>query len=355
LFYDGQGTQPGAPMATQHELRTEPTSSRWLLYVLLGVLALIPVAFFAVGPLSGGSFSLEGPGGPLVAFSAGVLSFISPCVLPIVPIYITHLSGASIQAGGVTADRRVTFSHAVAFIVGLSAVFIALGASVGLLGSYVLRDNQRGLEEFAGVMLLLMGVILIPARQRMSTFAAAVVLLLFTGVFFGVVEVANLHGQTTRVALLGGALLLAWLKVSGWIQLSIFSRTFEFNVAKDRRVGYGRSALIGGAFALGWTPCVGPILGSILTLAASTSASTSDALTATYLLGFYALGFSVPFLITGLALADVTRFLKRINPYLGYIEIASAVLLIGLGILLVTGQLANLNQYFTFAEFNQGL
>lgn len=342
-------------MATQHDLGREASTSRWLLYAVFGVLALIPVLFFAVGPLTGSSFSLDGPGGPMIAFSAGVLSFVSPCVLPIVPIYITHLSGASIQAGRVTADRSVTFSHAVAFILGLSVVFIALGASVGLLGSYALRDNQRGLEEFAGLMLLLMGVILIPARQRLSTLNSAVVLLLFTAVFFAVVELANLHGQTTRVALLGGALLLAWLKVSGWIQLSFFSRTFEFNVAKDRRVGYGRSAVIGGAFALGWTPCVGPILGGILTLAASTSASTSDALTATYLLGFYALGFSIPFLITGLALADVTRFLKRINPYLGYIEIASAVLLIGLGILLVTGQLASLNQYFTFAEFNQGI
>jgi cytochrome c-type biogenesis protein len=343
-------------MATQQDFTPDVTSnSRWLLYTALGALAMLPIVFFAVGPMTSTSFSLQGPGGPMIAFSAGVLSFVSPCVLPIVPIYITHLSGASVQAGRLTADRRVTFSHAVAFVAGLSIVFIALGASVGLLGSYALRDNQRGLEEFAGVMLLLMGVILIPARARQSPLAAAIALLAFTGVFFFIVQLAGLEGQTTRLALLGGALLVAWLKVSGWIQLSLFSRTFEFNVARDRRVGYTRSGLIGGAFALGWTPCVGPILGSILTLAASTSASTSDALTATYLLAFYSMGFSIPFLITGLALSDVTRFLKRINPYLGYIEVASAVLLIGLGILLVTGQLASLNQYFTFADFNQGL
>src|SRR6185437_6675983 len=108
--------------------------SRRGLYVLFVVLALIPVAAFALGPLHGDSFSLKGPGGPLLAFSAGVLSFVSPCVLPLVPIYITHLSGASVENGRIVANRRVTFMHALVFVVGFSLVFIALGTVAGLIG-----------------------------------------------------------------------------------------------------------------------------------------------------------------------------------------------------------------------------
>jgi len=149
--------------------------------------------------------------------------------------------------------------------------------------------------------------------------------------------------------------LLAWARFAGYLPLTVFQRTFQFDPGQSRRVGYTRSALVGGAFALGWTPCIGPILGSILSLAASTSASTSDAWTATYLLAFYSAGFSVPFLLTGLALSDANAAFKRLNPYLGYIEVASGVLLIGVGTLLLTGRLTALNDYFNFAGFNQGL
>src|SRR5262245_47911220 len=110
-------------MATQRALG-RPLASRGNLYILFGVLAVIPVAAFALGPLTSSSLSLEGPGGPFLAFSAGVLSFVSPCVLPMVPIFIAQVSGSSIERGNFTADRRVTFSHAVAFVTGLSLVFV---------------------------------------------------------------------------------------------------------------------------------------------------------------------------------------------------------------------------------------
>src|SRR5512140_410783 len=101
-------------MATQRMFRHQ-VHSRGFWYTALAVLILLPVAAFAIGPLSSSSFSLQGPGGPLLAFSAGVLSFVSPCVLPLVPIYLTHLSGASIENGRVISDRRVTFTHALVF------------------------------------------------------------------------------------------------------------------------------------------------------------------------------------------------------------------------------------------------
>jgi cytochrome c-type biogenesis protein len=113
--------------------------------------------------------------------------------------------------------------------------------------------------------------------------------------------------------------------------------------------------LVGGAFALGWTPCIGPILGSILTLSLPGVGADSDPFRGTYLLVFYSLGLSIPFLITGLLLSDITPFLRRIQRYSGVIEVASGVMVVAVGILLVTGQLSGLSQYFTFADFNQGL
>jgi len=328
-----------------------PFADRRVLYVLFAALALLPLLAFGLGGVGSDSFSLNGPGGPLVAFSAGVLSFVSPCVLPIVPIYITHLSGASVEKGRVTADRRVTFTHALAFVGGLSLVFIVLGTSVGLLGSYFFKDNQRELEQFAGASLVLMGIVLIPAHGRSSPLRAAVLLLALTAVFYFLADAADLRDDRRGLLELGGVLVLVWLRFAGYLQLRFLARTFEVNAGRDRKVGYTRSALVGGAFALGWTPCIGPILGSILTLAAT----SSQAVTGTYLLLAYSAGFSIPFLITGLALSDVTRFLRKIQPYTPVIEVASAVMLVGLGLLLWYGRITGLNGYFDFADFNQGL
>ncbi len=326
-------------------------SKPFVLYTVFGVLALLPVFAFALGPLSGESFSLQGPAGPLLAFSAGVLSFVSPCVLPLVPIYIAHLSGASLERGGAIGDRRATLSHAVAFVGGLSIVFIVLGTSVGLLGSYFFKDNQRELAQVAGGFLMLMGIILMPAPSARSSMRSALVLLGLTAVFFFLAEVAGLRGDRARLLVLGGIIAVAWLRLSGYLPLPWLSRTYEIPVGRQRKVGYTRSALVGGAFALGWTPCIGPMLGSILTLAAT----SSHALTGLYLLLAYSAGFSVPFLITGLALSDATRAIHRIQRYAPYIEVASGVMLVGLGVLLLYGRLTGLNTYFNFASFNTGL
>lgn len=327
-----------------------PLSSRRSLYTIMAILMALPVLAFALGPLSSSSFGLRGPGGPILAFSAGVLSFVSPCVLPLVPIYLTHLSGATVEGGRIVSDRRVTFVHALSFVGGLSFVFIALGVSVGLLGTYLLADHQRDLEQFAGVSLVLMGVVLMPGRGRSSPLRAALLLVVLTLAYAFLAEVAGLQGDRLRLLLLAAALALVWLRFSGYIHFPLLSRSFEVSV-KRRKVGYTRSALVGGAFALGWTPCVGPILGSILTLAAT----SSDALAGAYLLVAYSAGFSIPFLIAGLALGDATRLLRKITPYTRYVEVSSSIMLVGLGVLLVSGRLTGLNSYFSFAAFNRGL
>ncbi len=325
--------------------------NRTAAYALLTALAAIPVIAFAAGPLTSSSFSLRGPGGPFLAFSAGVLSFVSPCVLPLVPIFLAQISGASIRNGRVVASRRTTFTHAVAFVTGLSLVFIALGATAGLLGSYILVDNQERLGEIAGSVLVLMGVLIIPPRGRAEPLLSAMLLLVLTGVFIVLADLGNLQEDRLRLAALGAVLLLVWLRFAGYVQLAFFQRSFEVPIARNHGVGYLRSAFVGGAFALGWTPCVGPILGSILTLAAT----TGEAVRGTYLLAWYAAGLAVPFLIAGLAVSDAQRTIRRIQRFGPVIEVVSGLMLITVGVLLVSGRLAALNEFFTFADFNQGL
>ena len=327
--------------------------SRRALYVILAVLIAIPALAFALGPLSSSSFSLAGPGGPLLAFSAGVLSFVSPCVLPLVPVYLTHLSGASVENGKIVSDRRVTFTHALVFVGAFSLVFIALGTTAGLLGSYFLTDNQRQLGEVAGVILVAMGILIIPPRGRQSPLKAAILLLVLAGVFVFLVDLAHLQGNRLRLLELGAVLALVWLRFAGYLQLALFSRTFEVNVGAKREVGYTKSALVGGAFAIGWTPCIGPILASILTLAGV--GSESDPWRGFFLLVAYSAGLSIPFLIAGLALSDITPALRRIQRYSGALEVASGLMIITVGVLLITGRLTGLNSYFSFADFNRGL
>lgn len=320
-------------------------------YVLLAVLAAVPVVLFALGPVESSDFSLQGPGGPLLAFSAGLLSFASPCVMPLVPVYITHISGSSFENGRMVADRRVTFSHAVVFVLAFSSVFILLGTAAGLLGTYFLTDNQRELEKFSGILLVVMGVLVVPPHGRRDPLRSALLLIALTVVYFVLVDLAELRGDRDRILLLAGVLLLVWLRFAGYLQLSLFSRTVEVRLGENREVSYLRTGLIGIGWSLGWTPCYGPVLGSILGLAST----SSDALQGTYLLVAYSAGLSLPFLITGLALSDAQGVLRRMQKYSGVIEIVSGVLLIAVGTLLLTGRLTALNEYFGWAGDSEGL
>ncbi len=329
-------------MAAQSTAGRALAPNRWI-YAVFALLLVGPIAAVGIGAIGSGSFSLKGPGGPLLAYCAGVVSFTSPCVLPLVPIYITHISGAGMRAGQATAGRSATFSHALAFVAGLSVVFIALGASFGLLGSYVLQDHQRELEHVAGVMLLLMGVLLLPEHGRGKPQRLALAVLALTLAFVLLADLNEIREDRRALVELGLALVLVWARYAGFIPLRFFQRTFEVRLEGARPVGYTRSALVGGSFALGWTPCIGPILGSILTVAA-----TSDqALTGLYLLVAYSAGFSIPFLVAGLALSDASAFFKKIQPYTPAIEVVSALMLVGLGTLLWFGRLSSLAQYFT--------
>ena len=338
-----------SPMIGQRQIHRS-VSPQTAGYIVLAVLVGGPATAFLLFGVDAGSIGLRGAGGPLVAFSAGVLSFLSPCVLPLVPIYVTHLAGASVENGVVTADRRTTFSHSLLFVLGLSVVFVTLGISVGFAG-FFLRDHQRDIEEAAGLLLVAMGALLVPSYGARSPGRAAVLLLALSMAFAAIVEIGDLRADQTRMLLLGVALLVLWARASGLLRVAVLSRTFQVGTGARHSASYGRSFLVGGAFATGWTPCVGPILGGILTLAARSGGVWTGA----YLLLAYSAGLGVPFLITGLALGDASRVLRRGQPYMPVIEVVSAVMMVGLGILLISGRLSALNSYFGFSDFNQGL
>lgn len=228
---------------------------------------------------------VSGFAGPAVAFVAGLVSFVSPCVLPLVPVYLLQMAGTATGAFG---GRRTTFAHALSFVAGFSVVFVLLGASVGFF-SFFFQDNIRTFTRVAGIILIVFG----------------------------------LH--------LAGVIRIPWL-----------ARTYQVDVPGSRRRGYVGSALIGASFSIGWTPCVGPVLGSILTLAATSSTAAQGAL----LLACYSLGLGVPFLATGLLAAKATSLFKRFNRFLPAVELASGGLLVLAGVLIFTDRFTFFNQTF---------
>ena len=215
-----------------------------------------------------------------VAFGAGVLSFLSPCVLPLVPTYLANLAGASSLSP--QAKRRPIFIHAIGFVAGFSVIFIGLGASMGLIGAVFPADLLR---TIGGAILLLFGLFLLAAT---------------------------------------------WIP---WLNYEMrLSRSF------GGRTGYLRSFVVGAAFSLGWTPCVGPVLGGILTLASTSQTAWKGA----YLLTVYSLGLGIPFIAVGLALGTALPVVKWLRHRSNIISPLSGILLIAVGILMLTNTLVNL-------------
>jgi len=222
----------------------------------------------------------------IVAFSGGLLSFFSPCVLPLVPAYLANLAGVTAIDPQTRKSYLPALFHSLAFVLGFSIIFTGLGASVGLIGTTITAHSVL-LRQIAGGLIIAFGIFLIAAFK------------------------------------------LPWLNYEKRLKTTASSSP-----------GYLRSVGIGAAFALGWTPCIGPILGAILTLAWSTQTAAEGAL----LLAIYSLGLGIPFIILGLVWGAIMPLWKSINRYLGVISIVSGVLLIIVGILMLTGNLAWLGQ-----------
>ena len=222
------------------------------------------------------------------AFLAGLLSFISPCVLPLIPVYLGYLSGSTI-VGDQPPPRKLVFSHALLFVAGFTFVFVVLfGAPVGFLGG--------ALGKFSEYLVWVGGLLLI---------------------------VFGLHTM-------------------GLITIPLFNMQKRMEYGHDQAPSYARSAIIGMTFAAGWTPCIGPLLGAILTLAIQ---GQNVGLSMFYLF-VYSMGLAIPFLITAWMLTAATSRLKSLNRHMLLIERVSGAFIVIIGVLLITGTFTILNTFF---------
>jgi len=228
----------------------------------------------------------------LMAFGGGLLSFFSPCVLPVIPSYVSYITGISFEdLTGEQNKRRIriiTLKNSALFIAGFSLIFILLGASSSFLGR-VLSDYQETVRKIGGALIVVMG-----------------------------------------------------LYIAGILKIGLLSQEKRFHL-QNKPAGLLGSFLVGTAFAAGWTPCIGPILGSILLYAgtANSVASGIELLTA------YALGLGLPFLITSLAINTALSYFKRLSRYMRAVSVISGLFLVVMGILLFTGKFTVLSQYLT--------
>ncbi len=228
-----------------------------------------------------------------VAFWAGVLSFLSPCVLPLIPSYVTYITGVSFEdlTGNVETERRriryLTLINSLTFVLGFSLVFIFLfGLSSSLLGQY-LFDYREWIRYAGGALIIVFGLYVMGVLK-----------------FRFLAQEKKLHLHEKPAGLLG---------------------TF----------------LVGMTFAAAWTPCVGPILGSIFLLSAGTTTTASEGL---LLLSAYSLGLAIPFLAASLSVNAFLTHFRRFHPYIRAISVASGVLLVLVGIGLITDQISALSQ-----------
>lgn len=226
----------------------------------------------------------------LVALSAGVISFLSPCILPLIPSYIAFITGVSIEELSLEESlkqvRKKVIANSLMFILGFSLIFIALGASATFLGKFLAR-NIRWFEIIGGAIVIIFG-----------------------------------------------------LHFAGILRLRFLEREKKVHL-KKKPLGYLGTCLVGLAFGAGWTPCVGPILGSILTLAAT----TQNILKGIVLLAFYSIGIGIPFFLSALIIHRFFEYFQAIRKYFKVITVVGGVLLIIVGILLISGYFSSMSSY----------
>lgn len=217
-----------------------------------------------------------------VAFFAGLASFLSPCVFVLVPAYISYLGGRSAAAGSQPASSSLsTLSHGFAFVIGFSLVFVGLGALAGALGG-LLSSITAMLVKVGGLVLIVFGL------------------------------------HMTRV-----------------IQIPILNYDLRPQSPSERQRGYLSSALMGVFFSAGWTPCVGPVLGAILTLSFTQASSLQGA----KLLSVYSAGLAIPFLLAATQIGWVTAMLRRYNKVMHWSEMVMGVILVIIGVVLISGRM----------------
>ena len=266
------------------------------------------------------------------AFIAGLVSFLSPCVLPLVPGYISMLSGIGMeQLRSGETPRANLFGSSISFVIGFSAVFISFGAAASAVGSFLLQ-HRNFLTPIAGALIILFGLHLTGLLVKLSVrngailggiFAALGILSIVRGgpLFW---EFGAVHFFSLSVVGFLGPVLAKWL-----------NRDVHLRSASTKP-GIFSGFFLGFAFAFGWTPCIGPILQSVLVLAAASATVARGVL----LLAVYSAGLAVPFLLTALGIGQFLRFYQRFRKYLHAVELLSGVLLLFVGCLVFVNKLA---------------
>jgi cytochrome c-type biogenesis protein len=269
--------------------------------------------------------------GVAVAFSAGLFSFLSPCVLPLFPSYVSFITGMSVAdlTGDLTAPaRRRVLGNAFAFVLGFSLVFVALGASFSAAGQFLL-DYREPIRLAGGVLIVVFGLYIVGFYNWLRRQRPAVIATL------GIAVAALLLAVIGRRALL----LLAGLAIAAVLS-EYFGRTGQVQL-REKPAGYLGSVAVGVTFAIGWTPCVGPILGGILSLAA-TAENVGRGVT---LLIAYSAGLGVPFMLSAFALGPFLTFFKRYRPFIPVVERGAGLLLVAVGVLVFLNYYVVLNSW----------
>jgi cytochrome c-type biogenesis protein len=225
---------------------------------------------------------------------AGLASFLSPCVLALVPAYVGYLGGRSVTPSGVVIQNRwVTFSHGLAFVLGFSVVFVVLGAAASALGT-VLFDARERIAQVGGIVVIIFG-----------------------------------------------------LHTTGIINIPFLNYDTRKQTQPNPGAGYLSSGMMGVFFSAGWAPCVGPVLGAVLTLALN----GAELGTGVLLLSAYSIGLAVPFLLAALGIGRVAELMRRHSKAVLVISKATGVVLIVVGVMLLTGTLERLAQFGFFVDF----
>jgi cytochrome c-type biogenesis protein len=232
-----------------------------------------------------------------MAFAAGLISFLSPCVLPLVPGYLSYISGVSFaeirekkeSTSFLSKEKRIILYNSIFFIIGFSTVFILLGASATWIGTFI-SSKISILTKLAGLVIIFFGIFMM-----------------------------------------------------GFIRPRFLYKEARFQI-KDKRFGYAGASLIGGAFAFGWTPCIGPILAGILTYAGTLEKVNQGV----FLLLIYSLGLGVPFLVTAIGINQFWRFFNRIKKYMRFLEVSSGAVMVILGFMIFTNKLVLIPAYLPF-------
>lgn len=232
-----------------------------------------------------------------LSFLAGLASFLSPCVFTLVPAYVGYLGGRAAGMDSSANNRFITFTHGLAFVFGFSTVFILFGVAASAIGGFLI-NAQDTITRVGGILVIIFGLHMI-----------------------GILRVPALD-YDTRV-----------------------------QRAPDRKFGYLSSALMGIFFSAGWSPCVGPVLGAILTFALN-GGSVSTGVT---LLSAYSAGLAIPFLLAALGIGWITLILKKYSQVMHYVEVIMGVVLIVVGYMLNSGTFALLAQQGQFFYFDFGL